>query len=570
RSRLTTSTMSLFVDGRFVEVSKCNYLLQPAPNRTIRTYIGTPKDIARKAGTGKAKLAWDLGPCYFFEDELDGDIIGVYYHLGPRYSSNFQDSLGQFQTYQTSTLLNMRLEALSRHRKDSNIELDNLAMVNAIRGNNSQTLPEDKIIFAFNASNVLVCGKNANILGAGLSEGTSQALALETANTKVILNAAVPKVERALRVPHGLAYLMGDPVTAVPYGMDDSIWKIGGSAVVLRLIERAETSTDLCKTVCTLIELIRFSWRNSEDMERIHGYEILAYLLKQKHGLLTMEILNLLLAFVGLNSTSPNDSVIINPLAYRFLILDFDLWKHSDEAVQRAHLQQFATFIQFSNHHHFNAKRLSKMHVVKKMLVALKTNVYPKGLLTEFVATLKIVVKYNFTTEVIRSIATFLVSTLNKPSLNRRVTRKDSPFKNSVDMNFTNEDSGKSTQSIITDVRSLSVETMAKQVGVMVMEMLTEIVCDKLNPFYVNKFATTITNKWPLLFFSKDSNPLWVVCAARILSRLFHSQGANCINKFRASSEGFIVMQKLLPQWWYLSQLHQVLFTMLFGIDICD
>ncbi|CAG8547021.1 3265_t:CDS:10, partial [Scutellospora calospora] len=234
-----SSLITLYVDGKSVDEQKCSYLGQPVTNRSIRTFIGTPKDIAKKLGKGQTKLAWDLGPCYFFEDDLDGDIISVYCHLGPRYSSNFQDSLGQFQTYQTSTLLNMRLETLSRQRGDSNIELDNLPIVNAIRGNNSQTLPEDKIIFAFNASNVLVCGQNANILGAGLSEGTSQAL-LGNINTKVILNAAVPKVERALRVPHGLAYLHGDPVTAVPYGMDDSIWKIGGSAVVLRLIERAE------------------------------------------------------------------------------------------------------------------------------------------------------------------------------------------------------------------------------------------------------------------------------------------------------------------------------------------
>ncbi|CAG8462143.1 12484_t:CDS:10 [Funneliformis caledonium] len=574
RPRLgTSSAMSLFVDGRFVEISKCPYLGQPAANRSIRTFIGTPKDFARTLGKGETRLAWDLGPCYFFEDDLDGDIISVYYHLGPRYSSNFQDSLGQFQTYQTSTLLNMRLEAFSRQRKDANIELDHVAMVNAIRGNNSQTLPEEKIIFAFNASNVLVCGQNVGILGSGLSEGTSQALTLGIANTKVILNAAVPKVERALRVPHGLAYLFGNPVTAIPYGMDDSIWKIGGSAVVLRLIERAETVKDLYKAVCTLIELIRFSWRNSEDMERIHGYEILAYLLKQKHGLLTYELLNLLLVFVGLNPINIADSVIINPLAYRYLILDFDLWRHADENVQRAHLMQFATFIQLSQHHHFNAKRLSKMHVVKKMLVALKLNVYPKDLLIDFISTLKIVVKYNFTTEVIRSIATFLVSTLNKP--NKRFVpapRRESPLKTGMGSTFAHENvMGKSSvKNIVTDVRSLPVDTTAKHIGVLVMEMLAEILCDKMNPFYVNKFSTTITNKWPLLFFNEDSNPFWVVCAARILARLFHSQGSNYISKFRTSSEGFIVMQKLLPQWWYLTQLQHALLAMLFGADICD
>lgn len=125
-------------------------------------------------------------------------------------------------------------------------------------------------------------------------------------------------------------------------------------------------------------------------------------------------------------------------------------------------------------------------------------------------------------------------------------------------------------KSIITDAKTVLVETQLKQIGVMVMEMITEIVCDKLNPFYVNKFATTITNKWSLLFFDEDSNPLWVICAARILARLFHSQGVTYISKFKSASGGFIVMQKLLPQWWHLTQLNQILFAMLFGVDICN
>ncbi|CAG8821647.1 23810_t:CDS:1, partial [Gigaspora rosea] len=156
-------------------------------------------------------------------------------------------------------------------------------------------------------------------------------------------------------------------------------------------------------------------------------------------------------------------------------------------------------------------------------------------------------------------------------SLIRRGIRKESPLKAGT-TTFSHENIyGKtSLKNVVTDVRSLPAETAARHIGVMVMEMLTDIVCDKLNPFYVNRFATTITNKWPLLFFSEDSNPSWVVYAARILARLFHSQGAVYINKFRTLSEGFIVMQKLLPQWWYLTQLQHVLFTMLFGIDVCD
>lgn len=61
----------------------------------------------------------------------------------------------------------------------------------------------------------------------------------------------------------------------------------------------------LCKAMRILCETIRYSWRNSEDMERCHGYEVLAYLLKQKRDLLTVELLELLLIFIGKNTTYP-------------------------------------------------------------------------------------------------------------------------------------------------------------------------------------------------------------------------------------------------------------------------
>lgn len=61
----------------------------------------------------------------------------------------------------------------------------------------------------------------------------------------------------------------------------------------------------LSKSTAILFEIIRYSWRNSEDMERCHGYEILAYLLKQKRELITVELFELLLVFIGKNPHSP-------------------------------------------------------------------------------------------------------------------------------------------------------------------------------------------------------------------------------------------------------------------------
>ncbi|KAI8082151.1 hypothetical protein BDF21DRAFT_338087 [Thamnidium elegans] len=101
--------------------------------------------------------------------------------------------------------------------------------------------------------------------------------------------------------------------------------------------------------------------------------------------------------------------------------------------------------------------------------------------------------------------------------------------------------------------------------------MLHDILCDKSNgPEYVNKFAVTITNKWPLLFFEPNLNSFTVVLASRILARLCTSQGPTYVNKFRTISEGFLVLRNLLPSYWNLSQLHETLMVMMMGIDISD
>jgi hypothetical protein len=61
----------------------------------------------------------------------------------------------------------------------------------------------------------------------------------------------------------------------------------------------------LKKATAILFEIIRYSWRNSEDMERSHGYEILACLLKLKRDLITVDLLELLLLFIGKNPKAP-------------------------------------------------------------------------------------------------------------------------------------------------------------------------------------------------------------------------------------------------------------------------
>ena len=66
-----------------------------------------------------------------------------------------------------------------------------------------------------------------------------------------------------------------------------------------------QTSNALYKTLGILFEAVRCSWRNSEDMERLHGYEILAYLLKQKRDIIDINHLEMLLNFIGKDTAYP-------------------------------------------------------------------------------------------------------------------------------------------------------------------------------------------------------------------------------------------------------------------------
>lgn len=66
---------------------------------------------------------------------------------------------------------------------------------------------------------------------------------------------------------------------------------------------------------------------------------------------------------IGTVVLSVRESVINNPFAYRYLILNFDIWKRTDMEVQRAQLEQFLVFIQLSRKKTFNIKRLVKMRM---------------------------------------------------------------------------------------------------------------------------------------------------------------------------------------------------------------
>jgi hypothetical protein len=92
---------------------------------------------------------------------------------------------------------------------------------------------------------------------------------------ETIINGAVPHPARARQLRHGLARLHGDVHAFSPCPLDDSVSAIGGGAVVLKLIDLSQTSEELASALSILRDMIKDSWRASEEMERIRKPSIL-------------------------------------------------------------------------------------------------------------------------------------------------------------------------------------------------------------------------------------------------------------------------------------------------------
>jgi hypothetical protein len=201
----------------------------------------------------------------------------------------------------------------------------------------------------------------------------------------VAVNGATPAINDGLTQPQGFGILTGDPVVAVPRAMDDASWCLGGCAAAhLSLIKAARTPESTRMAVEALYEAVQDNWRNSEAMERENGYGILAALLREKLGFsignssaaskipvvtsdpqelssVMLDLLRLTLGFVGYDFETPNRSIITNPLAYRVLLVDMDVWRFGESQVIGLYYSQFRTFAADSNYRRFNARRLSRM-----------------------------------------------------------------------------------------------------------------------------------------------------------------------------------------------------------------
>ncbi|KAL7793709.1 beach domain-containing protein [Trichoderma ceciliae] len=603
---MTASKASLYVNGEFAEQIRCNYPHMPPlangstetfasfnsnhnKHNPVQAFLGTPRDLSNQNGPGLVFSRWSLASAYLFEDVLSDDYIAVHHALGPRYQGNFQDTLGGFQTYEASALLGLRNEII-HSGKDENSDI-----LKAVRDKASSLLPESKILLGILPSATFP--ENVQYIDTGVLRALPRA---STRNlfrmsskeaSPLAINCAVPSLTDALFRAQGIASFRGTPIVAVPSYFDENLWRLAGfTPLALKLLEKATSVEEAIHAIEIMFHCIRRNWRNSEAMERDNGYSILGMLLRFKIGYgsgiagdaqisrlsasneeresLAFRILSLVLGFVGYNHAEPIESFIINPLAYRILLIDLDIWRKSGPRVQELYYKQFVTFAVNSKHHDFNSRRLIRMRIVKRLLDAMKGEAISEEVVPQFMGAFEALVRSNLSQEVMRSLSLFITYAFHLPAsvgsrtprlyLNTLGSSTPGPLKRgAVD--------GSESSGLANGGRTVS----KKQLGTRVLSLYSRILCERGNFNNIKKFAKTVTNKW-LLYLLADDDPETVVHGCKILARLLVVHGSAYTSKFAGKSGGFTIMANRLKRFWDVPPLWTICFCILFGQDVAD
>lgn len=578
----SSSKAALFVDGLFVEQVKANFPLSPPAEKAgisrVQAFVGTPQDLAPNVEETCTTI-WSLASAILFDIVLNEDIIAVMFHLSPHYHGNLQDCLGSFQTYAASAALNFRNETLNAGHEQSS------PLVIATRSRGSVVIPEDAILLNISPAAVLDSDDRNNIDESQLVRCLSKAAAknlysyTRSGANAIAINGAVPAINDALVQANGVAMLSGEPVVNVPQSLDDASWRLGGCAVLgLTLVERARTTEEVATAVNILLESIKDSWRNSEVMERNSGYSILSSMIKEKlmmssnsvdpratlaiatPGLdragLAFRLLKSILSFLGYDHANTAKSMINNPLAYKFMLIDNNVWRHHNADTQELYYKQFVVFAKESVHAKFNLKRFTRMRVLKRLLDALKSEALLRSTMASYSAALSALMPTAVSAEMLRSMALFVTYSVHKRSATGR-PRKPGRSRAS------------SGAGSITPPLGESAILSQFEIGVEVLRLYSDMLCTKDDPSIIRKFARTVTNKW-LLYLLFETSPEVIVLSMRILARLLVVHGDAYVKKFKDRTGGFSIITHRLKRWWHLPALWPTCFAVSFGIDVAE
>ncbi|KAK9055749.1 hypothetical protein SSX86_026834 [Deinandra increscens subsp. villosa] len=292
-----SSVSYVYLNGKLRHTGRLGY--SPSPSgKSLQVTIGTPDSCARVND-----LSWKIRSCYLFEEVLTPGSIYFMYILGRGYTGLFQDtnllqfvpnqacgggSMAILDSLEVDFALASNTQKPESSNKQGGSKTDRTGVVWDIErlGNLSLQLSGRKLIFAL--------------------DGTSTE-ASRASGTLAMLNLVDPMSAAASPIGGIPRYgrLHGDIYVCKHSIIGETMRSIGGLAMVLAMIEAAETRDMLHMGLTLLGCALHQNPQSIRDMQYFRGYHLLALLLHPKMSLFDMHSLEIFFQIAACEASFP-------------------------------------------------------------------------------------------------------------------------------------------------------------------------------------------------------------------------------------------------------------------------
>jgi len=210
--------------------------------------------------------------------------------------------------------------------------------------------------------------------------------------------------------------------------------------------------------------------------------------------------------------------------------------------------------------------------VVKRLTDALKGETFTAQTFPLFLEAFKALLHINFNGENARSLSMFVTYALHdsRASYTKKTLRPKASalrLRKGTPPTLTPGSTPRSSSPavVIPEGSLLSLPDL----GIHVLSLLAELLCDPKNPGEIIRFAKNVTSKW-LLYLLAEPDQRVVVLGAKILARLLVLNGPHYVKKFAEKTGGFVLMKNRLRHWWNTPGIWTICFAILFDRDVAS
>jgi len=345
RAVLKNSQFSLYVDGQLVHSGKMHYISQNpgggAANLTVASsvfgYIGTAPSWRRQS-----RLVWRQGPCHLVEDAFNAQVVQWIYRVGPHYVGSLQAPELPVALAGGAVMSGGVFAIAGGDGDGGDVTGGESSCASSLLL--CSLVNEDRVMFGLNASAMspLTLAKIRKVYRKADSRAVAKQLGMsshENATPIRLLHNAAGHLSGPARTLGGVVIGYLGVRVFCPRPLSTTVMAIGGCNVLLGMVAMSTDAEALYTSVRCLVQLVRGGGGGQQqhhqsqllqrEMERIRGYQTLAYLLKQQKAHLDERVLQLAVSLVGGNHGTEQPSHLpaaaSGSLAFRDLIADLDV-----------------------------------------------------------------------------------------------------------------------------------------------------------------------------------------------------------------------------------------------------